>query len=85
MLPQFIRFYGYTAQQALDEYAVRFFSLVNYMRRLEATELLNELSILSSAFAGGKEARPLVEQLKKQAKGVQGIVQEVRNVKSNQL
>lgn len=81
MVPEFIRFYGYTAADAMSEFAKTFFSLVNYMYRLKATELLDTMTVTSAAFAGGKDASSVVSELNKQSQGIQGIVKEVRNIK----
>lgn len=80
MIPEFIRFYGYTSQQVLSEYAVTFFSLVNSMYRLQAREMLRGITTVSTAMSG-KEASSTINELRKQEKGLQGIVQEVRTVR----
>lgn len=82
MIPEFIRFYSYTVSQALDEYAVTFFSLINSMYRLQAQEQLSSIMTVSAGMAGGKEASGTISALEKQAKGLHGIVQEVRNIKN---
>lgn len=81
MIPEFIRFYGYTAQEALSEYAVTFFSLVNSMYRLQAREMLRDITTTSTAMSG-KESSSTINELKKQERGLHGIVQEVRTVRS---
>lgn len=81
MFPQYIRFYGYTAEQALNELAKTFFALVNAMYRLEAQEAIKEIRNTSVAYTGGSEGDKIVSELNKQAKGIHGIVQEVRNIK----
>lgn len=78
IVPEFIRFYGYTAEQAMQELAVRFFSLVNSMYRIQANEALMTLNVTNAAFSGDSG---VVDQLKKQSRGLHGIVQEVRIVK----
>lgn len=79
MIPEFIRFYSYTASQVLEEYAVRFFSLVNSMYQLKATESLQSVSNISTGMNGNKE---YISALQKQEKGIAGIVEEVRIIKS---
>lgn len=82
MIPEFIRFYGYTVSQVMDEAAITFFALMNSMYRLQGKESLNQLSVQSAAFQGGSGATQIIEDLKKQAKGLHGIVEEVRTVKN---
>jgi len=81
MFPEFISYYGYTAEQALQEYAKRFFSLLNSMFRLQAKAQLTELAIISNAHNGGKEAQSLAKKLTDQSLGNQKILEEVRNIK----
>lgn len=79
MVPEFIRFYSYSASQVLDEYAVRFFSLVNSMYQLKASEGLDSVMQVSAGMNGNKE---YLDALQKQQKGIAGIVEEVRIIKS---
>lgn len=81
MIPEFMRFYGYTATDTLQELARTFFSLVNSMYRLQAKESLEAIVNTSTAMSGGSEADKVISELKKQEKGVSGIVEEVRNIK----
>jgi len=81
MVPEFMRFYNYTTTQALDELAKTFFSLVNSMYRLQAKESLEAIVNTSTAMSGGGEADKVISELKKQEKGVSGIVDEVRIIK----
>lgn len=81
ILPQFIRFYGYTAEQAFDTLARTFFALVNSMYQLQADERLSRITDSSVAFSGGEQGDKIVSELTKQSKGLHGIVQEVRNIK----
>lgn len=81
MFSEFLHFYNYTADSALNEYAKRFFALVNQMYRLQGKYSLNELVIANNAVNGGSDAEKLADELKKQAKGNHGIIQEVRNIK----
>lgn len=80
MVPEFIRFYSYSASQVLDEYAVRFFSLVNSMYQLKASESLESVMQVSTGMNGNKE---YLSALQKQQKGIAGIVEEVRVVERN--
>jgi hypothetical protein len=80
MIPEFMRFYGYTAKQTLGEYAITFFSLVNSMYRLQAREQLRQI-VAVSAGMNGKESQSTISEIEKQEKGLHGIVQEIRNVK----
>lgn len=84
MFGEFIHYYNYTADEALNEYAKRFFGLVNSMYRLVARDKLTQLIINNNATIGGKEAEKLADELKKQSKGNQGVLEEVRNIKGLQ-
>lgn len=81
MVPEFMRFYNYTTTQALDELAKTFFSLVNSMYRLQAKESLEDIVNTSAAMSGGSDADTVISELKKQHKGISGIVEEVRTIK----
>lgn len=76
MIPEFIRFYGYTVEQTLNEYAQTFFSLVNSMYQIQAKETLY------SAYASNA-TQELIDGLRKQEKGISGTVQEVKTAKRN--
>lgn len=80
IVPQFIRFYGYTLAQTLDEYAVSFFSLVNSMYRIQARENIDGALRVSLGMSG-KEGQNTLHKLEKEAEGLHGILKEVRNVK----
>lgn len=80
IVPQFIRFYGYTLAQTLDEYAVSFFSLVNSMYRIRAKENLDGALQVSLGMSG-KDGKETLNKLEKESQGLHGILQEVRNVK----
>lgn len=69
-----MRFYGYTLQETLAEYAKSFYSLVNTMYRLKAEETLVDMT----AYNGDNTT---VEQLQKQRKGLHGLLKEVRIAK----
>lgn len=73
MVAEFIRFYGYTAEQALDEFAVRFFALSNSMLQIQADETL-------TAVMANNANEEVVSKLRTQSRGLPGVVQEVRNV-----
>jgi hypothetical protein len=81
MFADFIHFYGYTADQALSEYAKRFFGLANSMYRIKGVDSMNQLVIASNAASGGDGAQQLMNEFKRQAKGNQGILEEVRVIK----
>ena len=81
MFPEFLRFYGYTAEEALNEYAKRFFSLVNMMLRIQAKEMLNAVTVTNTGTNGGKDGEKVIDELRKQSKGNQGILNEVRNIR----
>ena len=80
MYVEFLSFYNYTAEQALSEYAKRFFALVSQMYRVKAKQLLEQYSIFGAA-QSGKEGKSVIEQLQKQQRGIEGIIQEVKNYK----
>lgn len=82
ILPRFLHFYpGYTAQSALDEYVITFFSLVNAMFRLEARYAMDRIVENSVPHADKGYGTKVMDELKKQAKGLHGILQEVRTIK----
>jgi hypothetical protein len=82
MIPEYIRFYGGNVTSALDEYARVFFALINSMYRLQAKEALLQLSVTNAA-QGGENAQGVVDSLRKQERGLHGIVEEVRVIKGN--
>jgi len=75
IVPEFIRFYGYSLDQTLNEYAKTFYSLVNSMYQIQAKEAL----MLVYASNANDD---LVSGLKKQEKGISGTVQEVKNARN---
>ena len=77
-----MRFYKYTADDTLNEYAKRFFSLSNAMYRIRAQEGLDTITYISAGL-GGDGSKDVVGNLLKQTKGLHGIVQEVRTIKDN--
>lgn len=81
IVPSFIRFYHYTLTQAMSEYAVSFFSMVNSMYRIQSEEMLQGISVASYPHLEKNAARDLLDELRKAARGLHGIVQEVRSIK----
>lgn len=80
MIPEFARFYSYTVAQIMDEHAITFFTLVNTMYRLKAKETLTQVAAINAG-TSGDSSNPLLDDLKKQERGIHGIVEEVRNIK----
>lgn len=81
IVPEFIRFYqGYTVSSVLAEFATTFFSLVNSMYRLQADETINRINETAIGMAETKDRSNAIEKLQKQAKGIHGIVEEVKTV-----
>lgn len=81
MFAEFLHFYNYTADTTLNEFAKRFFGLVNQMYRLQGKYSLNSLVIANNAANGGSEAEQLADDLVQQSRGNHGILEEVRIVK----
>lgn len=77
MYAEFIRFYHYTAEEALNEYAKRFFALCSQMYRVKAKESLSDYMV-NAAVQSGQDGKKVVEELQKQEKGIEGIIQEVK-------
>lgn len=80
LIPEFIRFYGYTREQTLAEYAISFFALVNSMYQLKARENLDGILQVSVGMAGDK-GKSIINKLEEQAEGLERILREVRSVK----
>jgi len=80
IVPQFIRFYGYTLSQTMNEFAVSFFSLVNSMYRIEASERLNGILEVSAGMAG-KEAREVIGKLEDQSQGANKYIDQAKVLK----
>jgi hypothetical protein len=80
LIPEFMQFYKYTVTQVLDEYARTFYSLVNAMYRIKASQSITEIGNVASAMSG-KDGQDYVESLRKQEKGIHGILKEVRIAK----
>jgi hypothetical protein len=81
MFVDFLNFYNYTADQALNELAKRFFSLCAGMYKVKARENLTQLTNLSNGMNGGKEAKKLADVYMTEYEGNDRILREVRNVK----
>lgn len=78
IVPQFIRFYGYTNNQTMNEFAVTFFSLVNSMFRLKADEKLERITILRVSMS--EDISSTIKELEKSSKGLSGILEEAETV-----
>lgn len=79
-IPEFMRFYGYTLSEAMQEYAISFFTLINSMYRLSARESLNAITVAGTAM-GGDDSDLVIKGYQKQERGLHGLVQEVRVAK----
>lgn len=77
-IAEFIRFYNYTIEQALNEYAKTFYSLLNDMYRIQATETLNMVY-------ANNATEELINKLQKQEAGISGIVKEVKIVRGENV
>lgn len=73
-----MRFYGYTKEQTLNEYARSFFGLINSMYRLKGEESLSLIQV-HSALNGSEDA---LDNIKKESKGIHGILKEARIAKA---
>jgi hypothetical protein len=80
MIPQFVRFYGYTLADTFNEYAVSFFSLVNSMYRLQARERLDGILEVAIGMAG-KEGKSTISKLEEQAEGLNKYIREAKVVR----
>jgi len=79
MIPEFIRFYNYTASDVLNEYARTFFSLVNSMYEISAAESLTNIMELRAS--NSKDGDKVITSLQKQNRGLGAIIKEVKVVK----
>lgn len=79
MIPEYMRFYGQSPNQVLSEYAITFFALCDSMYRIQAKEILNEILAVSSGM-NGDESKSVVDDLRKQSRGMRGIVDEVKGL-----
>ena len=75
-----MHFYKYTLAQTLDEYAVTFYTLLGAMYRLQARQALSDIGNYASS-QGGDSSQSYIEQLRKQERGIQGILKEVKIAK----
>lgn len=83
MIAEFVHFYpGYTAESALNEYAVRFYALLNAMYRLKASERIEET--YSRAASQSPQLSEYVEGQRRLAGGGHAILEEVKIVKQAQ-
>lgn len=80
-MPEFMRFYGYTRKQAMNEYARAFFALINEMYVLKAGEMLDDIATNRTAFAENKDAQKVIDKLQRQNEGTDRILNEVDSVK----
>lgn len=80
IVPEFMRFYHYTLNETMHEYAIAFFTLVNSMFRLKAKETI-ERAYEYSLGQGGDESKSAIEKLRKDSEGLHGILNEVKTVK----
>lgn len=85
MFAEFVHYYpGYTAETALNEYAVRFYALLNGMYRLKAAERIEQTISRAVSTSGGDGLTNYLENEKRQAGGGHAILEEVRTVKRAQ-
>jgi 3-deoxy-D-arabino-heptulosonate 7-phosphate (DAHP) synthase len=85
IVPQFLRFYsGYTIDSTMNEYAVTFFSLVNAMYRIQASEMLDQVHVNAIPNMEKQPADNALAELRKGARGIHGILEEVRIIKGKQ-
>lgn len=80
IVPQFIRFYSYTLNETMNEFAVSFFSLVNSMYRVQASERLDGILEVATGMAG-KEARETLNKLDEQAQGANKYIEQAKTLK----
>lgn len=79
VLAEFMRFYHYSVDEAMELYAVTFFALVNSMYQIQAKEMINDIKSVASAMS--KDPQSVIDKLEKSANGLHGIIQEVKNIK----
>lgn len=82
MIAEFMTYYHYSLDQTLMMYAVSFYALLASMYRLKAVETQEKAYMIAVAFAGGDSFKEYIEHLDKQAKGAQGLLDEVRVVRN---
>jgi hypothetical protein len=80
MIPEFIRFYGYTRSQVLGEYARSFFAMVNSMLELSAKEMLDRIIVNNTNY--DESGRSTINRLERQCRGLDAIIEEVKIAKA---
>ena len=80
IVPQFIRFYSYTLNETMNEFAVSFFSLVNSMYRVQASERLDGILEVATVMAG-KESRDVITKLEEQSEGANKYIEQAKTLK----
>lgn len=78
LIPEFIHFYHYTLDGIMGMYSRTFFSLVNAMNRLQGKYSLANIGDVAAATHGDES---YLNSVRKQERGLHGIVQEVRIAK----
>lgn len=82
IIPQFIRFYGYTATEVMQEYAVTFFALVNAMYGLKSTEMLEAVYVGTIPNMEKKDAENAIDKIKQGSLGLEGYLEQARNIRN---
>lgn len=83
ILPMFLRFYqGYTVSSVLDEFAITFFSLVNSMGQLVASENLNNSIVASIPHMEKTNVDRITHEWTRQSEGSGKLIQEAQLVRS---
>lgn len=73
-----MKYYNYRLDQALELFAVSFFSLLSSMYRLQG-RYNQELAYRTAvAFAGGDSFTEYIKSMEKQAKGATGLLNEAK-------
>jgi len=80
MFAVFMQHYSYTANEALNEYAKRFFALCAQMYRNKAISSLDLISNVSASM-DGKANSGYIDILKKQAEGNDKMIQEAKTIR----
>jgi hypothetical protein len=81
MIPEYIRFYGGTPIDVLNEYAITFFAMLNSMYTIQAKEQLNAVFAVNAGMSG-KDGQSYIDGLQKQKRGIGAIVEEVRTIEN---
>lgn len=83
MIAEFMHFYpAYTLESVLDMPAKSFYSLKTSMDRLKGSYDQQNALLYASANAGGKSLTAFIDQAKKRAEGLHGLLREVRLIRS---